>query len=32
MIGSPDLSVTGYEDGTAVKIMENGEFTGEFAD
>jgi hypothetical protein len=31
MIGAPDLSVTGYEGGKAVKIMENGEFTGEFA-
>ena len=32
MIGAPDLSVTGYEGGKAIKIMENGEFTGEFAD
>ena len=32
MIGAPDLSVTGYEGGKAFKIMENGEFTGEFAD
>lgn len=30
MIGAPDLSVTGYEGGKAIKIMENGEFTGEF--
>ena len=30
MIGARDLSVTGYEGGKAVKIMENGEFTGEF--
>ena len=30
MIGAPDLAITGYEGGKAVKIMENGEFTGEF--
>ena len=30
MIGAQDLSIVGYEGGKAVKIMENGEFTGEF--
>jgi hypothetical protein len=30
MIGADDLSVTGFENGKAVKIMENGKFCEEF--